>query len=175
MEHILYIMSVMNPPYGLNYSMYYWNHGLQRVARIEAVGVYFNGCEWECVWMSGLLIIWNGNKRWVLMEWRGMCHDGIPIANRWYDDDINAWWYWILWWMMLIWLDDYIQETEGMRWKMILECRLKAVEITSSTPFDRLMTKRSFSCWLLIEQSKIIHKSCFIVVMFTERMVLNVT
>ena len=48
-----------------------WNHGLQRVARIEAVGVCFNGCEWECVWMSGLLIIWNGNKRWVLMEWRG--------------------------------------------------------------------------------------------------------
>ena len=29
-----------------------------------------------------------------------------------------------------------------MRWKMILECRLKAVEITSSTPFDRLMTKK---------------------------------
>ena len=25
---------------------------------------------------------------------------------------------------------------------MILECRLKAVEITSSTPFDRLMTKK---------------------------------
>ena len=77
--------------------------------------------------------------------------------------------------MMLIWLDDYIQETEGMRWKMILECRLKAVEITISTPFDRLMTKRSFSCRLLIEQSRIIYKSCFIVVMFTERMVLNVT
>ena len=34
---------------GLNYSMYYWNHGLQREARIEAVGVCFNGCEWECV------------------------------------------------------------------------------------------------------------------------------
>ena len=29
-----------------------------------------------------------------------------------------------------------------MRWKMILECHLKAVEITSSTPFDRLMTKK---------------------------------
>ena len=25
---------------------------------------------------------------------------------------------------------------------MILKCRLKAVEITSSTPFDRLMTKK---------------------------------
>ena len=62
MEHILYVMSVMNPPYRLNYSMYYWNHGLQREARIEAVGVCFDGCEWECVWMSGLLIIWNGNK-----------------------------------------------------------------------------------------------------------------
>ena len=59
-----------------------WNHGLQREAGIEAVGVCFNGCEWECVWMSGLLIIWNGNKRWVLMEWRGMCHDEISIANR---------------------------------------------------------------------------------------------
>ena len=35
--------------YGLNYSMYYWNHGLQREAGIEAVGVCFNGCEWECV------------------------------------------------------------------------------------------------------------------------------
>ena len=77
--------------------------------------------------------------------------------------------------MMLIWWDDYIQETKGMRWKMILECRLKAVDITSSTPFDRLMTKRLFSCWLLIEQLQIIHKSCFILVMFTERMVLNVT
>ena len=76
--------------------------------------------------------------------------------------------------MMIIRWDDYIQETEGICWKMILECRLKAVEITSSTPFDRLMTKRSFSCWLLIEQSQIIHKSCFIV-MFIERMVLNVT
>ena len=62
MEHILYVMSVMNPPYGLNYSKCYWNHGLQREARIEAVGVCFDGCEWECVWMSGLLIIWNGNK-----------------------------------------------------------------------------------------------------------------
>ena len=40
MEHILYVMSAMNPSYGLNYSMYYWNHGLQRVARIEAAGVY---------------------------------------------------------------------------------------------------------------------------------------
>ena len=77
--------------------------------------------------------------------------------------------------MMLIWWNDLIQETEGMRWKMKLECRLKAVEITSSTPFGRLMTKKSFSCWLLIEQSQSIHKSCFIVVMFTERMVLNVT
>ena len=56
MEHILYIMSVMNPPYGLNYSMYYWNHGLQRAARIEAVGVCFNGSEWECVeyWYKSL-------------------------------------------------------------------------------------------------------------------------
>ena len=61
-----------------------------------------------------------------------------------------------------------------MRWKMILECRLKAVEITSSIIFDRLMTKRLFACWLLKEQSQSIHKSCFIV-MFTERMVLNVT
>ena len=43
---------------------------------------------------------------------------------------------------MLIRLDDYIQETEGMRWKMKLEWHLKAVEITSSTPFDRLMTKK---------------------------------
>ena len=43
---------------------------------------------------------------------------------------------------MLIWLDDCIQETEGMRWKMKLEWHLKAVEITSSTPFDRLMTKK---------------------------------
>ena len=34
--------------------------------------------------------------------------------------------------MMLIRWDDYIQETEGICWKMILECRLKAVEITSS-------------------------------------------
>ena len=34
--------------------------------------------------------------------------------------------------MMLIRWDDCIQETEGMRWKMILECRLKAVEVTSS-------------------------------------------
>ena len=76
--------------------------------------------------------------------------------------------------MMLIRWDDCIQETEGIRWKMILECHLKAVEITSSTPFDRLMTKRLFACWLLIEQSQIIHKSCFTVVMFTERMVLNV-
>ena len=85
-----------------------WNHGLQREARIEDADVCFNGCEWECVWISGLLIIWNGNKEWVLMGRRGMCHDGILIANRWYDDDINAWWYWILWWMMLIWLDDCI-------------------------------------------------------------------
>ena len=174
MEHILYVMSAMNPPYGLYDSKCYWNHGLQREARIETVGECFNGCEWECVWMSGLLIIWNGNKRWLLMGWRGMCHDGISIANRWYDD-INAWWFWILCWMMLIWWNDLIQETEGMRWKMKLECRLKAVEITSSTPFDRLMTKRLFSCRLLISQSQIIHKSCFIVVMFTERMVLNVT
>ena len=168
-------MSVMNPPYGLNYSMYYWNHGLQRVAIIEAVCVCFNCCEWECVWMSGLLIIWNGNKRWMLMEWRGLCHDGIPIANRWYDDDINAWWYWILWWMMLILWNDNIQETKGIRCKMKLECCLKAVEITSSISFDRWITKRSFACWLLKEQSQIIHKSCFILVMFTERMVLNVT
>ena len=43
---------------------------------------------------------------------------------------------------MLIRLDDYIQETEGIRWKMKLEWHLKAVEITSSTPFDRLMTKK---------------------------------
>ena len=43
---------------------------------------------------------------------------------------------------MLIRWDDCIQETEGMRWKMILECRLKAVEITSSISFDRLMTKK---------------------------------
>ena len=35
------------------------------------------------------------------------------------------------------------------------------------------MTKRLFACWLLIEQSQSIHKSCFIVVMFTERMVCN--
>ena len=70
-EHILYVMSAMNPSYGLNYCKCYWNHGLQRVARIEAVGVCFNGCEWECVWMRGMLIIWNGNKRWMLMEWRG--------------------------------------------------------------------------------------------------------
>ena len=48
-----------------------WNHGLQREARIEAVDVCFNGCEWECVWMSGMLIIWNGNKRGLLMKWRG--------------------------------------------------------------------------------------------------------
>ena len=34
--------------------------------------------------------------------------------------------------MMLIRWDDCIQETEGIRWKMILECRLKAVEVTSS-------------------------------------------
>ena len=27
------------------------------------------------------------------------------------------------------------------------------------------MTKRSFACWVLIEQSQMIHKSCFIVVM----------
>ena len=109
-----------------------WNHGLQREVGIEAVCECFNGSEWECVWMSGMLIIWNGNKKWVLMEWRGQCHDEISIANRWYDDDINAWWFWILCWMMLIRWDDCIQETEGMRWKMILECRLKAVEITSS-------------------------------------------
>ena len=41
--------------------------------------------------------------------------------------------------------------------------------------FDRLMAKRSFSCWLLISQSRSIHKSCFIVMIFTERMMLNVT
>ena len=122
MEHILYVMSVMNPPYGLNYCKCYWNHGLQRVARIEAVCVCFNCCEWECVWMSGMLIIWNGNKRWLLMGRREYCHDGIPIASRWYDDDINAWWFWILCYMMLIRLDDCIQETEGIRWKMKLEC-----------------------------------------------------
>ena len=63
MEHILYIMSAMNPPYGLNYSMYYWNHGLQREVGIEDVGECFDGCEWECVLMSGMLIIWNGNKK----------------------------------------------------------------------------------------------------------------
>ena len=79
MEHILYVMSAMNPPYGLNYSMYYWNHGLQRVARIEAVCECFNDCEWECVWMSGLLIIWNGNKKWVLMGWREYCHEGFQL------------------------------------------------------------------------------------------------
>ena len=49
MEHILYVMSAMNPSYGLNYSMYYWNHGLQREVGIEAVCECFNGCEWECV------------------------------------------------------------------------------------------------------------------------------
>ena len=49
MEHILYVMSAMNPPYGLNYSKCYWNHGLQREARIEAAGVCFDGCELECV------------------------------------------------------------------------------------------------------------------------------
>ena len=43
---------------------------------------------------------------------------------------------------MLIRWDDCIQETEGIRWKMILECCLKAVEITSSIPFGRLMTKK---------------------------------
>ena len=79
-EHILYARSVMIPPFiRMGYSKLYWLHGLEREARIEAAGVCFHSWEWECVWMSGLLIVWNRNKRWVLMKWREYCHEGFQL------------------------------------------------------------------------------------------------